>query len=319
MARKPRIHIEGAFYHVMLRGNAGQNIFNSSAHFLAFEELIEEGVERFGHHIHAYCWMKNHVHLAIEVSQQPLSKIIQNVSFRFTRWVNKKENRSGHLFQGRFKAILIEEDQYLLELVRYIHLNPVRAGLTEYPEKYPWSSHNTYMGLDQKWWLTQNSVLARFDAITSQAIKKYQQFILEGIGEGRRPEFHSGPLESRLLGDGDFVQNILKKREVPIAPLSLDLLVEKTCAHFDLEKANLLSPSRQHKYAQVRFIIAFLYTEYGNGLITEISLFFRRDISTISTGANKIRHRLKTDSDLQKLIQKIFEATSQKPKPDPPV
>ena len=111
MARKPRIHFEGAFYHVMLRGNAGQTIFKSTEHFLAFERLIEEGVERFGHRIHAYCWMQNHVHLAIEVAQETLSKIIQNVSFRYTRWHNKKENQAGHLFQGRFKAILIEEEQ----------------------------------------------------------------------------------------------------------------------------------------------------------------------------------------------------------------
>jgi len=311
MARKPRIHIEGAFYHVMLRGNAGQNIFNSPAHFLAFEELIEEGVERFGHRIHAYCWMKNHVHLAIEAGQQPLSKVIQNVSFRYTRWFNKKENQSGHLFQGRFKAILIEEDQYLLELVRYIHLNPVRAGITKYPEEYLWNSHNTYIGLDQKWWLTRNSVLARFDAITSEAIKKYQQFITEGIGEGRRPEFHNGPLEGRLLGDENFVQQILKKREVPIAPLSLDLLIEKTCAHLNIEKAGLSSPSRQRKTSQARFIIAYLYSEHGNGLITEIAHHFNRDIATISLGVSKIRHRLKTDLDLQKSIQKILEGTNQ--------
>jgi putative transposase len=311
MARKPRIHIEGAFYHVMLRGNAGQNIFNSPKYFLAFEELIEEGIERFGHRIHAYCWMKNHVHLAVEVGQQPLSKIIQNVSFRYTRWFNKKENQSGHLFQGRFKAILIEEDQYLLELVRYIHLNPVRAGLTEYPEEYPWSSHNTYIGLDQKWWLTRNSVLARFDAITGEAIKKYQQFVIEGIGEERRPEFHNGPLEGRLLGDEDFVQNILKKREEPIAPLSLDLLIEKTCAHLNIDKVSLSSPSRQRKHSQARFIIAFLYTEYGNGLIIDIARYFSRDIATISTGINRIRTRLKTDLDLKKLIQQILKAIKQ--------
>lgn len=90
--------------------------------------------------------MKNHVHLAIRVREIPLYKIIQNLSFRYTRYINKKKSQIGHLFQGRYKAILIDVDSYLLELVRYLHLNPVRAKLVTNPADYNWSGHNSYIG-----------------------------------------------------------------------------------------------------------------------------------------------------------------------------
>jgi len=113
MARKPRIHLDGALYHVMLRGNGGQSIFLSDEDRDAFEALVAQGVSRFGHRIHAYCcWMGNHVHLAIQVAETPLSKIMQNLAFRYTRWFNRREQRIGHLFQGRFKALLVDADSY---------------------------------------------------------------------------------------------------------------------------------------------------------------------------------------------------------------
>ncbi|MFN2356956.1 MAG: transposase [Desulfotignum sp.] len=101
--------------------------------------------------------MKNHVHLAIQVGETPLSQIMQNVSFRYTRHINSRQKRFGHLFQGRYKAILIDKDNYLLELVRYIHCNPVRAKICENPADYQWSSHNAYLGIQKYPWLKRQS------------------------------------------------------------------------------------------------------------------------------------------------------------------
>ena len=128
MARKSRIHYPGAVYHVILRGNGGQDIFFARQDRTRFYLLLQEGVERFGHRIHAFCCMTNHVHLAIQVAEIPLAKIMQNVSFRYTRHINNREKRIGHLFQGRYKALLIDADSYLLELVRYIHLKKKTEG-----------------------------------------------------------------------------------------------------------------------------------------------------------------------------------------------
>ena len=154
MARKPRLHFSGAVYHVMLRGNAGQSIFLEDEDREHFYALIADGVERFGHRIHGFCLMGNHVHFALQVADVPLSKIMQNISFRYTRWMNKKYGRVGHLFQGRFKAILVEQDTYLLELIRYIHLNPVRAKMVSNIDQYPWSGHASYLGRQVLSWVT---------------------------------------------------------------------------------------------------------------------------------------------------------------------
>ncbi len=133
--------------------------FVSDADRCQFLLLLQEGIARFGHRIHAFCLMTNHVHLAIQVDTIPLSKIMQNLSFRYTRWFNRREQRIGHLFQGRYRAVLVERDSYLLELVRYIHLNPLRAGMVQDVVDYAWSGHRAYAGLDLLPWLTEDYML----------------------------------------------------------------------------------------------------------------------------------------------------------------
>jgi len=147
MARKPRIHLPGGYYHVMIRGNGGQDIFFSDKDRTRFLLLVQEGIERYRHRVHCFCLMGSHVHLLIQVGAEPLSKIIQNLSFRYTRYVNQYRQSTGHLFQGRYKAILVDADSYLLELARYIHLNPVRAGRCKAVDDYKWSSHHAYMAI----------------------------------------------------------------------------------------------------------------------------------------------------------------------------
>ena len=195
MARKPRVHFPAALYHVMLRGNGGQDIFFEDADRYRFYLLLQQGVERYGHRIHAFCLMSNHIHLAIQVAETPLSHIMQNITFRYTRWVNWHRKSSGHLFQGRFKAVLVDADSYLLELIRYIHLNPVRAGMVAAPEDYPWSGHRACLGLETIPWLTTDWVLAQFGTNPARARREYGKFVDLGKGDGRRQEFHSGVVE----------------------------------------------------------------------------------------------------------------------------
>src|SRR3990172_12163731 len=144
MARRARHSSNGATYHVMLRGNNGQQIFSSNRERCQFCLLMQEGVERYGHQILAFCFMSNHVHLAVRIKDVSLSKICQNLAFRYTRFYNWQHKTIGHLFQGRFKSVLVGSNRYLKELIRYIHLNPVRARLVENPLDYQWSSHQAY-------------------------------------------------------------------------------------------------------------------------------------------------------------------------------
>jgi putative transposase len=214
MARKPRVHYPGALYHVILRGNDGQGIFFDDKDRTRFYFLIQEGIERFGHRIHAFCLMTTHVHLAIQVGEVSLSRILQNLSFRYTRWTNWRHNRSGHLFQGRYKAVLVDADAYLLELTRYVHLNPVRAGMVTEPEDYPWSGHRGYLGLEAIPWLTTEWVLGQFSGRLLAARRAYRGFVSEGKGEGWRAEYDKGSdTDSRILGDDAFIDRMLGQRQ----------------------------------------------------------------------------------------------------------
>ncbi|BCR04535.1 hypothetical protein DESUT3_16040 [Desulfuromonas versatilis] len=209
MARKPRIHLPGGLYHVILRGNGGQPIFLHNDDRYRFYLLLQEGTNRFGYRVHAFCLMTNHVHLAVQVGDIPLSRGMQNLAFRFTRWINRREKRSGHLFQGRYKAVLVDGDSYLLELVRYIHLNPVRAGMVGDPKEYPWSGHNCYLGNESLPWLTTDWMLRQFGKTSAAARAGYLTFILGGLGVDLPREFHRGEDDPRIIGDDGFAEKCL--------------------------------------------------------------------------------------------------------------
>jgi hypothetical protein len=154
--------------------------------------------------------MTNHIHLIMQIGDIPLSRIMQNISLRYTKWINFRRSRTGHVFQGRYKALLLDADAYLLELVRYVHLNPVRAGMVPMSEDYPWSGHRGYIGDELLPWLTTEWVLSMLAPRADRARKAYQAFVADGIAETtRRGEFHTGTCEGRILGDDDFADDAL--------------------------------------------------------------------------------------------------------------
>src|SRR6185312_7959301 len=157
MARKPRIHCPGGVYHVTLVGNGGQQIFFSPDDSKQFYYLLAEGVRRYGYRVHAFCLITTHAHLLLQIAEIPLAKAIHNLSFRYTQWINQRQRRRGHLFQGRYKAILIEVNQ-LPELIRLIHFDPVRAKLVNHPKEYRWSSQRAYLGQENLSWLTTEGI-----------------------------------------------------------------------------------------------------------------------------------------------------------------
>ena len=304
MARKPRIHIPGGFYHVILRGNNGQNIFFSDQDRNHFENLVQNGIDRFKHRIHAYCWMSNHVHILIQVSELPLSKIIQNISFRYTGYMNKKMLRKGHLFQGRYKAILVDAENYLNELVRYIHLNPVRAKVARNPKDYKWSGHLCYLGETHKSWLTVEHVLSQFSKSEKTAQRRYEEFVLEGLDEVYRKEFHYGSSEGRLLGDDKFVEEVLGQVDKEMEKkYKVEDIMNLVCKKSKVTIEALISLSRQRKLSRVRSIIALLVTEYGEGTLRDYGRIVKRDLSTISIGVSRIRKEMEKDAGLQEQMR----------------
>ena len=144
MPRRVRLHLEGAFYHVMARGNRKQQVFHEVSDYSNYLDLMHKYSQRFGVEVHGYALMPNHVHMLLRVGQIPLYKFMQGLQQSYTQYFNKKNKLVGHVFQGRYKDIFVDQDEYLLELIRYIHLNPVKDGLASNPLDYRWSSHRAY-------------------------------------------------------------------------------------------------------------------------------------------------------------------------------
>lgn len=306
MARKPRIHRPSAFYHVMLRGNNKGQIFFSNQDRIQLCLLIQEGIERFGHRIHSFCFMHNHIHLVIQPADVSLSKIIHHLAFRYTRYINRKEDRVGHLFQGRFKAILVDAENYLSELMRYIHLNPVRAGLVVFPEEYLWSSHRAYLNLEAIPWLTKEWILHKFSTQKSLAEKLYGDYIKKGLGEKSRSEFYTGTHNGNVLGSEDFAQEALNdafvRKETKIN-CSLDGLLHAVSCVLKLPIDTF--KRKERTYTQARGIVAYLVKNTSNITLNELAAYFDHDSSRTSRLATKIQQELYSNSDLANQVEQV--------------
>jgi putative transposase len=204
MTRPLRIEFPGAIYHVTSRGNARRKIFLDDADRDAFLSTLAWVVERFGWICHAYCLMGNHFHLLIETPTPNLSRGMRQLNGVYTQGFNRCYRKAGHLFQGRFKAILVERDSYLLELARYVVLNPVRAKMVKAPENYAWSSYRPTLGLDpMPPGLSIGWLLGQFAKTKLVARQRYAAFVQAGIGQASPWEDLKGQV---LLGSEAFVE-----------------------------------------------------------------------------------------------------------------
>jgi len=207
MARQLRIEYEGGFYHVTSRGNQRQRIFWSARDRERLKMVLERTKERYGYLLHAYVFMSNHYHLLMETPHANLHQIMQNINTSYTVFVNKKYDRFEHLFQGRYKAFIVDKDKYLLALSRYIHLNPVRAGVVKSCEQYRWSSYQEYLNGRRGETLTDtDEILGLFSGQRSVAVRKYKEFVEAGI-KGESPLSEA---MGSILGDEGFRGGVLK-------------------------------------------------------------------------------------------------------------
>lgn len=214
-----RIEFEGAVYHVTSRGNQRERIFWDDKDREEFKRILKRTKERYGYLIHAYVLMDNHYHLLIETPYANLKQIMQNINTSYTVYANRRHKRFGHLLQGRYKAFIVDKESYLLELGRYIHLNPVRAGIVKEPGEYRWSSYREYIHGSRHQAITDtDNTLYVFSKRRAIAVKKYQEFVDAGISE-------VSPLDKvvgSILGNEIFKEKVIKylkgipdKAEIP--------------------------------------------------------------------------------------------------------
>lgn len=207
MARPLRIEFPGALYHVTARGNARQDIFLDDEDRRRFLGVLERIVSRSHLLLHAYCLMDNHFHLVVETPEANLSQAMRQLNGVYTQAFNRRHDRVGHVLQGRFKAIVVDRNSYLLELCRYVVLNPVRARSTRKPETYSWSSYRATAGLvAPPPFLTVDWLLSQFGRQHAVAQRKYRTFVAEGMAQGSLWEHVQGQV---LLGSERFVERLM--------------------------------------------------------------------------------------------------------------
>lgn len=229
MARRLRIQYKGALYHVMARGNNREKTFFTPDDYTKFRSYLLKSQEKYGYLIHAYVLMPNHYHLLLETPLANLSRIMHFVNSSYTSYINYNHERYGHLFQGRYKSMLVEKDAYLLQLSRYIHLNPVVAGIVDDPEDYPYTSYHNYLGrMDSL--VHGESILKMLDDDPTAARAKYRAFVEAGRDD------NEGLTNTPILGTADFVaaaQKNLPSKESQICP---DSILRAVCTHFETDK-----------------------------------------------------------------------------------
>jgi putative transposase len=305
MARSLRIDFPETFYHVLSRGNERREIFCGDDDYKRFLHLIGRMVERFGLEVHAYVLMNNHYHLLVKTKKANLSRAVQWLGVSYSVWFNRRYQRSGHLFQGRFKSFLIQNETYFAAMCMYIHGNPLRAGVAEELADYPWSSYHAYCGkASPSNWLNMESVLALYGGNHRRFVRE-QEIALEKGGELLQ-DLHDG----LYLGTPDFAEECLKKannerhREKPQFRALLSERDIKQVAIKILEKIGEKNPisalSSRRRGFLLRDVAVHILYESGIYRNTDIGSAFGVGYTAISEAAKRGRKYLEADRDLAK-------------------
>ncbi len=318
MPRKARIDAPGALHHIIVRGIERRKIFYDDRDRDNFIERLGDILAETRTPCFAWALIPNHAHLLIRTGSTPIATVMRRFLTGYAVSFNRRHRRHGQLFQNRYKSILCQEDLYLLELVRYIHLNPLRARLVKelkQLDKYPYCGHSVLMGKITREWQDTDYILRFYDSKNLTARRRYREYVKKGINAGRRPDLVGGGLirsaggwsavkamrrgfervkgDERILGEGDFVETVLKeaqedlerKYKLKAAGYSFDWLVRRVARQLELEPKEVLAPGKYPKRVKARSLLCFWGTrELG---MTTVELARRLNLAqpTVSQAA----------------------------------
>jgi len=273
----------------MVRGINKSVIFKDDQDKARFLERSGDAITEGQCRVHAWVLMNNHVHILFRSGRDGISAVMRKLLTWYAQYYNRRHKRTGHLFENRYKSILCDEDNYLLALVRYIHLNPIRAGIVktiEELDRYPWSGHRSIIGKAKYPWMNTETVLSRFGSAPRKALHEYRKFMREGMGQGRLEELTGGGLirsqggwsqvlamrrrgreeeyDERILGSGDFVNSILKETvdrqlrqlKAKRAGKTVQNIIEEECRKQGISLQELKEGGKRRKVSDTRAIIA---------------------------------------------------------------
>jgi REP element-mobilizing transposase RayT/uncharacterized protein YqeY len=300
----------------MNRGRREEDIFSGPVDFAAFVALLKESAEQWHVRVGAYCLLPNHYHLLLKTPLGNLSRFMRHLNGVYTQRYNRAHACDGPLFRGRYKAILVEEDSYLLELVRYIHRNPLKAGIVDKLNQYAWSSHHGYWSAESQSssWLYKDFILGMLSKDVGQRRDSYRQFVAEEESQELAEIFNRKKLPG-ILGSERFVDQIRNRffadkshLQVPdaeqLAP-EVDAIIPAVCAHYGIERGQLMHAVRG-VYNEPRNVAMYLIrTLRRDGLLAIGRVFGMRGYSSTSSAVERIKARLETSEELRRKIDII--------------
>lgn len=318
MPRKPRLEVEGGLYHVYTRGNNRRLIFSDDDDYEKMIKLIAKTKTKLPFFLYTYCLMPNHLHLLIERRLDPISRIMHMLLTGYSRYYNRRNRRVGHLFQGRYKSILCQSDHYLAELVRYIHLNPVRANIVRDPSAFRYSGHRAYLGEEESGFVDVDPVLRHFGATKKLARKIYNAFVKAGMKIASREDLYGGA-DKRVIGDEEFVGRIedrvrkiqedkIKKIEAP----DLERLRDAAVSATSLTACEICSRSRKRRVVLAKELLIIVGRELGASN-AELARLLGVDSSSVNKRFEAGSAKKKECPEMQKLIEKVRKQYHKKP------
>lgn len=316
MARPLRIEYEGAFYHITARGNEKREIYQSQSDYNKFKGFLKEAQDKYSCIIHCYVLMSNHYHLIIETPRANLSKIMHSINSSYTTYINISQKRSGQLFQGRYKACLVEHDNYLLELSRYLHLNPVRAKIVERPEEYPYSSYRSYIQEDGEDIICRDLIWKMVsEDKPDDAASRYKDFVNISIDkEIKNPlkQAHGG----MILGEKAFIKNTMQRlkgmdlhkvdisyRRQPNKICDSDSIIDKICSYFEKSRDDLFNEKGEGR--NIALYLIKRYTSLSNKQIGKI--FGNISYSAVAKVYHRYSYKMARDPELAKKVETITD------------
>lgn len=318
MSRPLRIEYEGAWYHVMNRGRRSDRIFEGRNDYLMFTELLKEATELWDIRISSFCLMPNHYHLLTQTPKGNISRCMRHINGVYTQRFNRTHGFDGQLFRGRFKSILVDGDRYLLQLVRYIHRNPLRDGVADHLEEYPWSSHIGYLSSAKKWdWLHKEFILSILSAQKGNRLKAYRQFMKMEDSEEVTQVFERKKWPA-FLGEDKFARwlkgTFFEQKRDPQIPESIALAPEletikkEVCSYYRVDESELLK-SRRGRFNEPRSMAIYLARMLRKDGLKDISAEFGLSgYSSASSVLGGIRKKLRKNRELKKRYEIIKNA-----------
>jgi len=308
MARPLRIQFPGAFYHITARGNEKKDIFRNNRDRERFLSYLASSSERYGAIVHAYCLMDNHYHLILQTPQANLSQIMQHINGAYTIYFNIKRKRVGHLFQGRYKAILVDQNEYAQELSCYVHLNPFRSKIVKDPKDYPWSSYPYYIGLRKEpRWLTTKYILSYFGNQDKDAREGYRKFAEMRLSK-RDDDLLKKVVASTLLGSKEFIdwvkENFIDKRKATRDLPALKRLVTRPSIQ-QIDKAVRKILRKNHPLG-IKVSIYLSHKLSGLSL-KEIGIHFGKKGAAVSQASRRMKLQIKKDKKLKHIVDRIMK------------